>query len=73
MLKYASLVKQWLGSFAAWKLEHIPRNSNEKANALEVVASSIPIRETVLLLVYYQPASSITTDQVSQIDEEYLS
>ena len=44
---------QGLGSFAAWKLEHIPRDSNEKANALEAVAASIPIREIMFLLVYY--------------------
>ena len=65
MVRYASLVKQRLGSFAAWKLEHIPRDSNEKAYALAVVAAYIPIKETVFLPVYYQLASSITTDQVS--------
>ena len=53
----------------AWKLKHIPRDSNEKADALAVMAASIPIREMVFLPVYYQPASSITTNQVSQIDE----
>ena len=69
MVRYASLVKQRLGSFTAWKLVHIPRDSNEKVNASATVAASIPIRETVFLPVYYQPTSSITTDQVSQIDE----
>ena len=69
MVRYACLVKQRLGSFAAWKLEHIPRDLNEKVDALELVVASIPIRETVFLLVYYQPTSSITTNQVSQIDE----
>ena len=34
MLRYANLVKQQLGSFVARKLEHIPRDSNEKMNAL---------------------------------------
>ena len=73
MVKYVSLVKQRLGSFEAWKLEHIPRDLNEKADALAAVAAFIPIRETVLLPVYYQPTSSIATDQVSQIDVESLS
>ena len=67
MVKYASLVKQRLGSFAAWKIEHIPRDSNENADALAVVVASLSIRETMFLLVYYQPMSFITTDQVSQI------
>ena len=70
MIRYANLVKKQLESFVAWKLKHIPRDSNEKASALASTAASIWIRETLFLPFYYQPASSITTDQVSQIDEE---
>ena len=40
-------------------------------DALAVVAASIPIKEMVFLHVYYQPTLSITTDQVSQIDESF--
>ena len=69
MVKYASLVKERLESFSAWKLEHIPRDSNEKANALAVVAASLLIKEMIFLPVYLQPASSITTNQVNEIDE----
>ena len=69
MVRYASLVKQRLKSFAAWKLEHIPRDLNGKANALAVVAASLPIKEMIFLLVYLQSASSITTNQVNEIDE----
>ena len=58
-----------MGSFAAWKLKHIPRDSNEKADALVVVVASLPIKETIFLLVCYQQASSITTNQVNEIDE----
>ena len=69
MVKYASLVKQRLESFTAWKIHHIPRDSNEKANALAVVDASLPIKETIFLPVYLQPTSSITTNQVNEIDE----
>ena len=69
MIKYVCLVKLRLQSFAVWKLEHIPRNSNEKANALAIVVASLPIKETVFLLVYLQPTSSITINQVNEIDE----
>ena len=69
MTRYVSLVNLLLGSFAAWRLEHVPRNSNEKADALAVVASSLLIKETVLILVYYLLESSITTSQVNEIDE----
>ena len=69
MTKYVSLVNLRLGSFIAWRLEHVSRNSNEKANALAAVAASLPIKETVLLPVYYQPKSSITINWVNEIDE----
>ena len=69
MVRYASLVKQRLESFAAWKLEYILRDSNEKANALAAIATSLLIKETIFFHVYLQPASSITTNQVNEIDE----
>ena len=49
MEKYVSLVKQRLCSFSAWKLEHIPRNCNEKADALASVAAFLPITEIVFV------------------------
>ena len=69
MAKYASLVKQKLSILTAWKLEHVPRDRNERADALAVVAASLPIKETIYLLIYYQPDSSISHTQVSQIEE----
>ena len=69
MAKYVCLVKLRLESFAAWKLEHIPRGSNEKADALATVAASLPTKETMLLLVYYKPESSITANRVNEIEE----
>ena len=69
MTRYVSLINLRLGNFAAWRLEHVPRNSNEKADALEIVAVSLPLKETMLLLVYYQPESSITPNRVNEIDE----
>ena len=69
MTKYASLVTLRLEKFVAWRLEHISRDLNEKADALAVVAVFLPIKETVLLPVYYQPESSITTNRVNEIDE----
>ena len=68
MARYMGLVKKRLGNFAAYKLDHIPRDFNERADALAAVAASIPIKETVFLPICYQPTSSITTDRVSQID-----
>ena len=61
MEKYVSRVKKRLGSFSVWKLEHVPRDSNDKENALVGVAAS--------LLIYYQSFSSIAPSQVSQVEE----
>ena len=69
MAKYVSLVKQHLDGFSAWKLEHVTRDYNEKADALAAVAALLSITETVILAIYYQPDSSIITTRVSQVDE----
>ena len=53
----------------AWRLEHVLRSSNEKANAFAIIVASLPIKETVLLPVYYQLESSITTNRVNEVDE----
>ena len=55
--------------FLAWKLEHVSRDSNEKADSWAAVAVSLPIKETVLLPVYYQLELSIITNRVNEIDE----
>ena len=69
MTKYVNLVNLRLGCFIAWWLKHVPRNSNKKANALTVVAASLPIKEIVFLPVYYLSESSITINRVNEIDE----
>ena len=73
MAKYVSLVKQCLGSFSAWKLEHIPRDYNEKVDAMAVVTASLSITETVFLPIYYKSDSSIITTRVSQVDKVFPS
>ena len=59
MAKYASLVKQKLDTLSAWKIEHVPWDCNERADALAAVAASLSIRETIFLPIYYQSDSSI--------------
>ena len=69
MVKYVCLVKLRLESFATLKIEHIPRGSNEKADALAVVVASLQTKETVLFPIYYQPESSIAANRVNDIEE----
>ena len=70
MVKYVSQVKQRLSSFPVWKLEHVPRDYNEKADALASVAASLPITETIFMPIYYQSISSIASPQVNQVDKD---
>ena len=65
MAKYVTLVKQHMDSFSAWKLEHVPKDYNERADALAVVAASLPITEKIFMPIYYQPGSFIATVRVS--------
>ena len=69
MAKYASLTKQKLSTLSAGKLEHVPRDHNERADALAAVAASLPIKESIYLPIYYQPGSSILHTLVSKIEE----
>ena len=73
MEKYVFRVTQRLGSFSVWKMEHVPKDCNDKSDALAAVASSLPITETILLPIYYQLFSSITPSQVSQVEEVFPS
>ena len=50
-------------------MEHVSRDSNEKADALAAMVASLPRKETVLQLVYYQPKSLIATNRVNEINE----
>ena len=69
MAKYVSWVKQRLNRFPVRKLEHVPNDSNEKADALASVAASLPITETIFLPIYYQSGSSIASPQINQVDK----
>ena len=69
MVKYVSRVKQRLSSFPVWKLEHIPRDCNKRADALAFVAASLPLTETIFMPIYYQLASSIRSPQINKVDE----
>ena len=69
MEKYASLVKHKLSAFTIWKLEHVLRDNNEKADALAAMVASLPIKETIYLPIYYQSGSSIIHTQITQVEE----
>ena len=68
-LEWQSMYPWLSNAWAAWKLEHIPRDCNEKSDALAAVAASLPITEIVFMPIYYQSDFSIITTIISQADE----
>ena len=73
MVKYVALVKQRLAGFSTWKLKHVPREFNERADALATIVASLPITETIYMPIYYQSDSTIATIRVSQVGETFAS
>ena len=73
MTKYTALVKRRLRSFIAWKMEHIPRGQNERADMLAGVAASFPTDEDTYLPIYFQRESSLAIDQIHQVRETSVS
>ena len=69
MVKYVSRVKQRLSSFPVWKLEHIPKDRNQRADALASVAFPLPLTETIFMPIYYHLTSSIRSPQINQVAE----
>ena len=41
MVKYVFLVKQKINTLSAWKIEHVPRDCNERVDALAAMAASL--------------------------------
>ena len=60
MARYLTKVRDTLQRLGEWTIEKIPRADNIRADALARIATSLPIKEAILLLIYVQTDSSIT-------------
>ena len=58
-----------LGQFFGLETRTCTQGHQYKVDALAAVVISLPITETIFLPIYYQPFSSITPSQVSQVEE----
>ena len=52
MAHYLSRVESRLAKLSYWRVKHIPCKENGKADALDGVATILPIIESIMLLVY---------------------
>ena len=70
MARYLTKVRdtlQWLGE---WTIEKIPRVDNVPVDALARIATSLPIKEAILLPIYVQTDPSITETSTCNTIEE---
>lgn len=69
MVQYLSNVQANLDKLSKWVVKRILRTKNIQADVLVGIASTLPIKEAVLLHVYLQVASSIVDGPVCSTSE----
>ena len=60
MAHYLAMVEYRLKKLDEWVIRLVPRKENVKANALAKIATTLPIKEVVMLPVYLKTMLSIT-------------
>ena len=64
MARYLTLVKDRLKKLDEWKVKRIPQTENLKVDTLAEMATTLPIREAVMLPIYLQTTSSIIPESI---------
>ena len=76
MARYLTKVRDTLQQFTEWTIEKIRRTKNGRADALAGIATSLPIKEAILLPIHVQTnpsvaeASTCNTVEVNQADNQ---
>ena len=70
MSKYLMKVQDSLNRLDEWVVERIPWTTNMQADALAGIATSLPIREFILLPIYVQTAPSIAKSPICNTIKE---
>ena len=73
MARYLTLVKDRLKKLDEWKVKCIPQTENLKVDTLAGMATTLPIREAVMLPIYLQTTSSIIPESIFNTIEVDLS
>ena len=67
MARYLNGVESCLAKLSDQRVKCIPREENEEVEALVGVAAILSINKSIMLPVYVQPMSSITSEQVHDV------
>ena len=69
MARYLAMVEERLKNLDKWVVRRVPRKENVKTNALVEIATILPIKEAMMLLVYLKATLSITPEPVCNTNE----
>lgn len=64
MAKYLLKVQESLNQLEEWVIKKIPRMANLQADALARIATSLPVRESMLLPIYIQATPAIAESHI---------
>lgn len=73
MVRYLSKVRANLDKLSKWVVKRIPHVENIQANALAGIVVTIPVKEVVLLPVYFQATSLIVATPVCNTNQISIS
>ena len=69
MAHYLTLVEDCLAKLGEWVIERVPRTENLKVDVLVKIAITLPIKEVVLLAIYFYATSLITSASIYSTSE----
>ena len=70
VMQYLTKVRDTLQPLSEWTIEKVPRTDNVRAKALVGIATSLPIKEAILLPIYVQTSPSISEAPACNAIEE---
>ena len=69
-MQFLIKIRDTLQRLSEWTIEKVPRADNVRANALVGIATSLPIKEAILLPIYVQTSPSISEAPACNAIEE---
>ena len=73
MAQYLSNVQANLEKLSEWVVKRIPRTKNVQVDALSRIATTLPMKEAVLLPIYLQVSFSIAAPPIYSASETGIS
>ena len=72
MTQYLAMVEECLKKLDEWIIRRVPREENGKVDTLTRIVATLPINETIMLLIYLKVVSSTTPELVCNTNQTDL-